>query len=369
MRHACLLVCLATAAMVGTMPPAAAQDAPFVPSTDLLPPVAPDERAPDAAPVCGDDGLVCVRYVEDELAGWETHFGCDHRAVFPTVYRLLTREIRLVLEDDPGFFDDPAGLGCEALAFYELYEQMVTDHLAGRPIPEAWQIAMDAALEGDWTAGHDMLLAINAHVQRDMPFALARVGLVLPDGRSRKPDHDRGNRILDDAYGPIAREVGRRYDPLMSDVEQVPVADDVGANQLVAGWREGVWRNAESLVTTRGSDLSPASAAAIEANATAWAETIRTGEVPGRRQLRDAHCREVLASEEPTTQDAPEGGDGAHGAPAPASDDEAEPAPAVWAAPAAAPAGRPLPTTGAGWGFASLLAVAGAAGLRGRPRG
>lgn len=185
-------------------------------------------------------------------------------------------------------------MGFEALAFYELYEQMITDHLAGRPIPGAWQVAMDAATSGDWTGGHDMLLAISAHVQRDMPHAMVRTGLVLPDGRSRKPDHDRGNRILAAAYRPIAREVARRYDPLMGDVEAIPVVDDVGAQQLVAAWREGVWRNAESLVATAGTPLTPVSASAVEANARTWAELLHTGQLPGRRALRDAHCRAAL---------------------------------------------------------------------------
>ena len=294
MRRTVVVALVALVATAG-LGRAGAQEVPPLPVTDLLPPVVPDAPAADATRVCGERGLRCVRHVERELAGLEDHFGCDHRAVFPTVYRLLTREIRLVLEDQPGFFDDPAGIGLEALAFYELYERMITDHLAGRRIPRAWQVAMGAATAGDWTAGHDMLLAINAHVQRDMPHALDRIGLVLPDGRSRKRDHDRGNQILHRAYPTIVREVARRYDPLMGDVEAIPVVDDVGANQLVALWREGVWRNAESLTATEGTWLAPLSAATIEGNAHTWAQLLRTGQLPGRRALRDAHCRAALA--------------------------------------------------------------------------
>lgn len=287
------VVALVLAALAG---PGAAPAPPVLPTTDLLPPVAADDPAADRARECGSTGLRCLREVERALGRWERHFGCDHRAVFPTVYRMLTRETRLAIEADPDQFDDPAGLGYEAALFYELYEGAITDHLAGRPVSEAWRLAFDAALRGDWTGGHDMLLAISAHVQRDMPYVLADVGLALPDGRSRKPDHDQMNRVLAAAYAPIAREVGRRYDPLMSDVESLPVVDDVGAQQLVAGWREGVWRNAESLVTTAGTPLAPTSVAAIEANATTWAHAIRNGEVPGRRALRDAHCEAVLGS-------------------------------------------------------------------------
>ena len=349
---------LAALVLLASVLPAGAQDPlpdpPYVPAVDMLPPVAPGEPAPDAAPVCGPDGLACIRYVEAELARWEDHFGCDHRAVFATVYRLLTREIRLVLEDDPAFFDDPAGIGFLALAFYEYYEGMHAAHAAGEPIPDAWRVAMEAAAEGDWTGGHDMLLSISAHVQRDMPHALVRTGLLLPDGRSRKPDHDRGNRILDDAYRPIVRAVAERYDPLMADVESIPTVDDLGAQQLIAGWREGVWRNAESLASTDGTDAEALSRELVERNAHAWAETMRTGEIPGYREVRDAHCAAVLAAQD---EDA-----GAAYPPVPAGDGGG-------AEPAVTPSGGgALPATGGGAAALGALALVGAWAGAGRRR-
>jgi hypothetical protein len=302
MRRVQLLMAVLLALGLLAMP-AAAQQAPVLPVVDLLPPLVPDDPAADHADLCGDDGLTCVRFVEEQLARWEAHFGCDHRAVFPTVYRMLTAQTRMVLEDDPSFFDDPAGLGFEALAFYDLYEEMILAHLAGEAIPDAWQVVMDVAAEGDWTGGHDMLLAINAHVQRDMPFAVAEAGLVLPDGSSRKDDHDRFNQVLAAAYDPIVREVGRRYDPLMTDVSEVPIAAELGAMQMVAGWREGVWRNAEGLVASAGTPFEAVVIAEIETHAHAWAEAMANGEVPGRRALRDAHCQAFLASQDDGTEE------------------------------------------------------------------
>jgi len=332
--------------------PAAAQDAPVVPVVDLLPPLVPDDPADDHADLCGEDGLTCVRFVEEQLARWEAHFGCDHRAVFPTVYRMLTAQTRMVLEDDPSFFDDPAGLGFEALRFYDLYEEMILAHLAGEWIPDAWQVVMDVAAVGDWTGGHDMLLAINAHVQRDMPFAVAEAGLVLPDGSSRKDDHDRFNQVLAAAYHPIVREVGRRYDPLMTDVSEVPIAAELGAMQMVAGWREGVWRNAEALVGSAGTPLEAVVIAEIETHAYAWAEAMANGEVPGRRALREEHCRAFLASLEDGTDQAPDTDDA--GVEGDATGDEAS-------------AGPTLPATGAG-GWGAVLATLGLASLALRRR-
>lgn len=277
---------------------AGARSAPYIPITDLLPPLFQDAPAADRADRCAVDGLRCLRFVEEQLAEWEDFFGCDHRAVFPTVYRLLTREARLQLERDPGFFDDPAGFGFEALAFYELYEQMITDHLAGRAIPPAWQTVMDAAQTGNWTALHDMLLAISAHVQRDMPFALAAVGLTLPDGSSRKPDHDRFNQTLNAAYTPIVNAVARRYDPLLDDaLGEGLVVDNLVAQQLIAVWREGVWRNAERLARHAGTSREHATAQSVELLAELSAEVLRTGQIPGRRALRREHCEAVLAEE------------------------------------------------------------------------
>ncbi len=272
---------------------------PYLPITQLLPPLLTSPASPSREQDCGVDGVACAQWVEDQLAEWESFFGCDHRAVFPTVYRMLTRQTRLQLMDDPSVFDDPAGLAFEAVKFYELYYDMITAHLAGDSIPPAWQTAMDAANSGNWTGAHDMLLAINAHVQRDMPFALAEVGLNLPDGSSRKADHDRFNDVLNAAYGDIVREVGRRYDPIMSVIDRIggmPV--NMGAMQLVALWREGVWRNAERLSASYNGPLWELTLTSIEQQADITAKLLRNGETPGRRALRDAYCASALAQEQ-----------------------------------------------------------------------
>lgn len=273
-------------------PPASAQVAPMLPLTNLLPAISSPPAAPDYSTQCGADGLICLRWVEAELASWERFFGCDHRAVFPTVYRLLTQETRLQMEADPSVFQDPAGLGQEAVEFYRLYEQMIRAHLAGEIIPPAWQVVMDAAQQGDWTGGHDMLLAINAHVQRDMPFAVAKTGLTLPTGESRKADHDNFNAILNRAYPRIVQAVGQRYDPFMLTVADLGVPGNLAAMQLVALWREGVWRNAERL-TLSDDALTRES---IEQQALVTGRLMQVGEIPGRRLLRQAYCEAQQAS-------------------------------------------------------------------------
>ena len=282
----------AGAAPLSNDTPASASQAPLLPLTNILPPLSSPSSAPDYTEACGLDGLKCLRWVEAELAGWERFFGCDHRAVFPTVYRLLTQETRWQMENDPSVFQDPAGLGQEAVEFYRLYEQMIRAHLAGEAIPPAWQLVMDVALEGDWTGGHDMLMAINAHVQRDMPFAVAKTGLTLPSGESRKADHDHFNSILNRAYPRIVQAVGQRYDPIMLTVADLGVPGNLAAMQLVALWREGVWRNAERL--TQSDDALTRES--IEQQALITGTVMKVGEVPGRRAMRKAYCEAQKAN-------------------------------------------------------------------------
>ena len=134
-----------------------------------------------------------------------------------------------------------------------------------------------------------MLLGINAHVQNDMPFVLASLGLRTPSGQSRKGDHDAMNKVLNRAYAPVVHAVAKRYDNrvTLTNSSLTPV-DDLGGLEMVRSWREGVWRNAERLANARSDAERLQVAQQIEANAAAWARLMSTPEEPGYRAQRDA---------------------------------------------------------------------------------
>ena len=48
----------------------------------------------------------------------------------------------------------------------------------------------------------DLLLGMNAHINRDLAFVLAATGLIGPDGSSRKHDYDAVEKWLYDATAP-----------------------------------------------------------------------------------------------------------------------------------------------------------------------
>ncbi len=262
------------------------------PWPDLLPAL-PTTANPQPGPVpgCAQPSVSCIDVEVAQLRDLRRRFGCDHRAVFATTYLVLTEALRDTVRRDPAFFADPGYLYTEDALFADYYFRTVGDYAAGKPVPRAWRIAFDTAARGGANAAQDMLLGINAHVQRDMPFVLAELGLHRPDGSSRKGDHDRVNIVLQRAYEPVVRAIARAYDRFVSvsNAGAIP-ADNVAGLELVKGWREGVWRNAERLLNATTPAQRQSVADSIELNAASWARSIAAGRVPGYRARRDAYC-------------------------------------------------------------------------------
>jgi hypothetical protein len=224
-------------------------------------------------------------------------FGCDHRAVFATTYLTLTKVMVRTLRHNRHFFRDRRALIYEDVRFAQIYFNTLDLYAAGKPVDPAWQIALDHATSGDWQGSADMLLGINAHVQNDMPFMMAALTLRDAKGRSRKADHDAENRILNDAFDEVVRELARRYDPLIAyETYDLSPATDVFGVELVKIWREGVWRNAERLVKAKSDAERAQVAQQIHLQAEATAHMMEPGLMgpPGYRAQRDAYCQDQI---------------------------------------------------------------------------
>jgi hypothetical protein len=135
-------------------------------------------------------------------------------------------------------------------------------------------------------------MSMNAHVNRDMPFMLDALGLRMPDGRSRKPDHDKGNQVLAPLYDDVLREMDARFDDGISnyDIKGVLI-DDTALFQILQGWREGVWRNAELLGRAKTQAERKAVADYIENYALDQGRFIKANTTIKSSAARDANCR------------------------------------------------------------------------------
>jgi hypothetical protein len=269
--------------------PAAADDPLYLNWATELPATA-SEYDPSALDDCRSGRLQCVDKVIremtrrfDDLAG-----ACDHDALFSLAYLRTTEEYKRAAET-PGFFEDTSFVNFEDAVFARYYFEAYDAWHAGATsaVPPAWRVALDAADDRAVDASTNVLLGISAHINRDLPFVLWEIGLVKPDGSTRKTDHDKVNDFL--ARVLFYSEAKARFDPTLPEDGESP-----GAINLVVAWREQAWRNAERLAAAEHDPLQLAVVKAeIETAAHAEAVTLRSSGSYGLLESsaeRDAYC-------------------------------------------------------------------------------
>ena len=216
-----------------------------------------------------------------------------------STYLRTTQEYRRSVADGT-FFQDTNFVNHQDAVFAEMYfEAYDAWHEGDAPgTPPAWRVAFDAADRGLVTGTGNLLLGMSAHVNRDLAFVLAEIGLVRPDGSSRKDDHDKVNEFLNRVMEPLLAEAAARFDPTVDD-GQLPwtTLDETALLQMLVGWREAAWRNAERLVAAPTPAARAQVAADIEAFAEAEGKAIvaATAYGPldwllGRRAARNSFC-------------------------------------------------------------------------------
>jgi hypothetical protein len=296
-----LVTLLAAALLVaaGTVvaAPATAEDPLFIPWTSLLPGLS-TSYDPNSANLCNRGDIRCVDAVLREM---DRRFeplaaSCDHDAIFALTYLRTTEEFRRATTT-PGFFSDPPFLNHQDAVFAEYYFDAYDDWAGGRTaqVPQAWRLLFQAADRRQVSAAGAVLLGMSAHVNRDLPYVLDAIGLVKPDGSSRKPDHDKVNEFLNRVTEPLIAEIARRFDPSINDTSvQGTTLDETTLFQLIALWREEAWRNAELLAAASNPVARALVAQTIETTATTKGQALLAANsyVPGVTSSagRDAWC-------------------------------------------------------------------------------
>ncbi len=112
---------------------------------------------------------------------------CTHASVFALAYTRITQTYGWS-RDIPGYYEDVPYMNHMDAVFATYYTDAYYNYKHGNrsAVPRAWLTAFDAARDKRVSATGDLLLGINAHVNRDLPFVLAATGLVRPNGQSGK---------------------------------------------------------------------------------------------------------------------------------------------------------------------------------------
>ena len=203
---------------------------------------------------------------------------CDHDAVFALAY-LRTTEAYLTYARRSDFFADARFVNHQDVVFARMYFEAYDDWASGRVerVPPAWRIAFSAADDERVTGSGDLLLGISAHINRDLPFALAAIGMTTRSGVSRKHDHDKVDEILNAVVEPLILEQAARFDPEMARGRTPYGLGYAGLLQTIVTWREVAWRHAELLVAAPDLASRDLVAQQIEEYAATQAQTIEAG--------------------------------------------------------------------------------------------
>lgn len=223
-------------------------------------------RAPWQLPVsCDPGGVACVDEVVREMTRRYEPLaaGCDHRAPFALMYLRVTEAVGRE-ERGGSLRADSVYLSRLDAVFARLYFDAADAWEENRrdDVPAAWQIAFEAAERGRVSGIGDLLLGMNAHISRDLPFAVASVGL----GQSREEGAARARAfalidgVLANVQASILREAAVRFDPTIAGF-RLPVleVDARTVAALIGRWRAAALEDGRSLLRAR----SPAGRAAV----------------------------------------------------------------------------------------------------------
>ena len=297
MRIKCLLACASAIAVLAfSASPASGED--LVSNWVQLLPGLTNEYDPNSENECKAGKIQCVDSVVREM---NRRFeplaqSCDHNAMFALLYLRVTQTYRAEVGAPDAFFSDEGFVNHEDAVFANYYFDAQDAFAAGRPTPRAWQIAFESARDRKINGLGNLLMGVNAHVNRDLPYVLNGIGMIAPDGSSRKPDHDKVNEILFDAYGPAIDEAAARFDPSVGTSYPHPVFASLGYNggmAAIQAWRESAWRYAERLKNASTDAERAQVSQEIENYAAGQAELIKAGSAYEPLQSsasRDAYC-------------------------------------------------------------------------------
>jgi hypothetical protein len=255
---------------------------------------------PRSANACNRGAPACVAAVVAEMqVRLDTlSTACDHKAAFALMYLRVTQAVEHAT-GTTATSGDRAYLAHLDAVFAQLYFRAYDAWAAGdgNAVPDAWRVAFATAERGRVSGIGDLLLGMNAHISRDLPFAVAAVGLGSGSNAERRRRSFEGvNGILRDIAPRMLREESRRFDPTVAHFT-LPVlkTDEASLALLLSRWRDAALRDGRRLLDAATPARRAAVARSIERNAVARAVVIAaaTSRVPfsAAGRARDAFCR------------------------------------------------------------------------------
>jgi Family of unknown function (DUF5995) len=246
---ALVLALVATVAGVATVQRRAGADSLLSTGSDptyiewpaLLPGLS-DRYDPSSSNVCVSGQPTCIDAVVREMQRRYEPLAdsCSHQALFALTYLRVTQTYAWSARQ-PGYYPDVHWLNHAVAVFAKYYlgayDTWTADN-ASTAVPPAWRIAFDNARDRKVSGSGNFFLGLNAHINRDLAYAMDAAGLTAPDGTSEKPSYDRVNKLLNSVSLPLVAELAARLDPTMDDSSLPYYLDAVATGNVMFSWRE-----------------------------------------------------------------------------------------------------------------------------------
>ena len=242
----------------------------------------------------GTPGCVAAVVAEMERRYDRLASSCDHDAAFALMYLRVTQSVARA-ERQGRTFADRAYLAHLDAVFARLYFNAFDAWAGGRhnAVPPAWQVAFEVADMKRVNGVGDLLLGMNAHISRDLPFAVAAIGGLSGD---RRRSFEQVNGVLERVSKPLLREESQRFDPTIAHFTLPVLKTNFGKlGTLLGSWRDAALRDGQRLLAATTPAQRAKVAQSIEQTALARAAVIAaaTSRVPFSHagRARDAYCR------------------------------------------------------------------------------
>lgn len=231
-------------------------------------------------------------HVVSDLSDLEHEFQArgDRRAIFATLYGVVSAELRERVARRE--FADAEWVHRYAVAFASLYREALDAYDEGHDaaVPAAWRLCFDAARAGRGFVLQDMLLAVNAHVNNDLPLALARVS-IDPDRAGRRRDHDAVNAVLAAVTERATRRLAALYAPGFTTLDACAgELDEMLSLFSLEVARDSAWESAVALANARGPLEARLAARLVSSRAAVMARLLLA---PARNPALLAACRRL----------------------------------------------------------------------------
>jgi hypothetical protein len=236
---------------------------------------------------CPRGADACVDRLIADMQRNLDRLGCRHHAPFALLYLRTTESIRDAIR--AGEFGDRRFWNRVTARFGRDYLDPMRAWRRGhhRHVPGAWRIAFRAARDRRVLTLGDVMLGINAHVNRDLAFIYHRLGVDDHD------DHLHVNTVLARVQPVVFPEIVARLDPTFG--QQTPGNPALSLD--IVAWRELAWENAARLAAAPDRAARRRVSARIERHANRMARRIRRAfpATSAANRDRDAFCAQHAA--------------------------------------------------------------------------